>query len=163
MDTQNKFNLPLHSRVWIYQASREFTSQEIQELEKMVDIFLTDWNTHGKALSAEITLLHNLFLVIAVDEEKAMASGCSIDKSVRLIKDIEKLFGISLTGRTTIAYLDNAEKIQFKNFAELKKEISNGSLKDSTPIFNNLISTLADMQTSWLIPANASWLMDVKV
>jgi hypothetical protein len=163
MNTENKFNLPLHSRVWIYQSSRKFTATEIDDLASMTDNFLTDWNTHGKALSAEISLIHNLFFVITVDEEKAMASGCSIDKSVRLVKDIEKKFNVSLTGRTNVAYLDEEKNIHFKNFADLKKEIVNGQIKDSVLIFNNLISSLADMQKAWVIPAKESWLMDVKV
>ena len=163
MNTENKFDLPLHSRVWIYQSSRKFTKQEIEKLCLEVNAFLEQWNSHGKELTGEIRLLYDLFLVIALDEEKAMASGCSIDKSVRLVKDIEKEFGISLTGRTSIAYFDNEKNIQFKNFADLKKEIANGTVKDSVLIFNNLISTLGDMQNGWIIPAKDSWLMDVKV
>ncbi len=162
MNTENKFELPLHSRVWVYQSSRSFTPAEVDELTSLTNQFLADWNTHGKELSAEIKLLHNLFLIIAVDEEKAKASGCSIDKSVRLVKDLEKHFNLSLTGRTNIAYFDDAKNIHFKNFSELKTEIETGKLENSTLIFNNLISTLADMEKSWIIPAKESWLMDVR-
>lgn len=163
MNTENKFNLPLHSRVWIYQSSRAFLPSEIENLTKMVNEFLLQWNSHGKELTGEIRLLHNIFLVIALDEEKAMASGCSIDKSVRLVKDIENTFSLSLTGRTNVAYFDGDKNIVFKNFAELKKEIQNGKINDSILIFNNLLSTLGDMENNWIIPAKNSWLMDVRI
>lgn len=163
MNTATDFKLPLHSRVWIYQSSRFFTNDEVNTIQAATGEFLAQWNSHGNALSAEINLLHNLFLIIAVDEAAAMASGCSIDKSVRLVKDLETKLNVSLTGRTTIAYLDDAQKIQLKNFADFKKEIENGSVKNTTTIFNNLLSTLADLKSNWVIPANQSWLMDVKV
>jgi hypothetical protein len=163
MNTPMDFNLPLHSRVWIYQSSRFFTPEEVKTIKTATTEFLTQWNSHGNALSAEIILLHNLFLIIAVDEATAMASGCSIDKSVRLIKELENTLNVSLTGRTTIAYVDGDENIQLKNFAEFKKEIENGTIKNTTIVFNNLLSTLADLETNWIIPANQSWLMDVQV
>lgn len=161
MTTHTEFNLPPHARVWIYQSSRFFTPAEVQEISRMAAEFVGGWNTHGKELSAGIQVLHNLFVVIAVDEMKAAASGCSIDQSVRLIKEIEKTYGISLTGRTTLAYFDDSNAIQLKHFNDVKDALEKGVLPASTLVFNNLISTLADLEKGWLIPAGESWLYKI--
>jgi hypothetical protein len=162
MHTVPEFTLPLHSRVWIYQSSRFLTPGEVNTAKDAAHHFLADWNSHGNALSAEIHVVENLFLVIAVDEAKAMASGCSIDKSVRLVKDLENSLGVSFTGRTTMAYIDEQDKIHLQHYADFKKEIESGKMKSSTLVFNNLISTLADLKNRWITPASESWLADIK-
>ena len=163
MNTVNDFTLPLHSRVWIYQSSRFLAPPEVENVLQTTQEFLAEWNSHGNQLSAEIQLLHNLFLVIAVDEAAAMASGCSIDKSVRMVKQLENKLNVSLTGRTTLAYLDESKNIQLKNLADFKKQMENGNISPQTVIFNNLLSTLADFKSNWTIPASQSWLGDIRI
>lgn len=162
MITQLQFKLPDHSRVWIYQASRFLSDQEIRHINEQAGLFLHDWNTHGTALSAEIQLFHNLFMVIVVDEEVAKASGCSIDKSVRLVKSLESDLSISFTGRTNLAYWQG-EHIQAMHFADFRKKMDAGEFSGETIVFNNLVSTLGDLKHHWQIPAKDSWLTQVPV
>lgn len=161
MGSNGSFTLPGHSRVWIYQSSRFLQPEEIKHIEKKAEEFLASWNSHGMDLLAEIKVMDNLFVVLAADEMKAKASGCSIDKSVRLIKSLEEELNISLTGRTTIAYIDTNNTIQLKNFQDLRSAIDKGELTPETKIFNNLVSTLSDFERSRILPANESWLMQI--
>lgn len=158
MATLNDFTLPGHSRVWIYQSSQFFTPEETRHIQHKIDEFAASWHTHGSPLSAEIRVLHNLFIVIVVDEMLARASGCSIDKSVRLIKDLENELNLALTGRTTVAYFDTTDKIQLLHFNDLKEKVQNGTIDENLKMFNNLVSTLDDMKAHWVVPIKDSWL-----
>ncbi len=44
--------LPEESRVWIYQANRSFTDDEIVELESKLDTFISNWTAHGSDLQS---------------------------------------------------------------------------------------------------------------
>ena len=43
-------DLPDDARVWIYQANRPFTNDELNELKPQMDNFLQQWTAHGKDL-----------------------------------------------------------------------------------------------------------------
>lgn len=149
--------LPATARVWIYQSSREFTPEEMNWLNETCHSFMQGWASHGKALHAGYEIKHNRFLIISVDEESAAASGCSIDKSVHLVKEIENTLGISLTGRMEIAYLDETGNVATAKLPELAKLISEGKMKKSTKFFNNLVATRADMEKDWVTTIEGSW------
>jgi hypothetical protein len=38
------------TKVWIYQANRNLTSQEEAGIQQEVNSFLSDWQTHGKPI-----------------------------------------------------------------------------------------------------------------
>lgn len=158
MATLNDFTLPGHSRVWIYQASHFLKPEELAFAQGKIDEFVASWHAHGSPLSAEIKILHNLFIVIAVDETVAQASGCSIDKSVRLIKDLENELTIALTGRTTVAYFDKDNTIQLLHFNELREKVQQGTIDENLNMFNNLVSTLDDLRSHWVVAIKDSWL-----
>lgn len=163
MGNANDFKLPGYARVWVYQSSRFFTPEEVKFLEEKSSDFVKGWNTHGTSLSAEIKILHNLFVIVAVDEMVAKASGCSIDKSVRLIKDMENALNISLTGRTTIAYVDADKKISLIHFNDLKDKVAQGNIDANLDMFNNLVSSLDDLNNGWIVPIKDSWLAKIPV
>ena len=45
-------DLPDHSRVWVYQANREFSKEDCSEIKQLSENFLTGWNAHGSKLNA---------------------------------------------------------------------------------------------------------------
>lgn len=156
------FTLPAHSRVWVYQAERFFNETELDTVQRTAADFLKSWNSHGMDLSAEIKVIDQLFIVVAVDEQKAKASGCSIDKSVKFIRDLESVLQQSLTGRTTVAYIENQE-IKLKDFKVLVEEIKSGKVNDSCIMYNNLITTLDELNTKWKVAMKESWLSIIPV
>lgn len=151
-------NLPATARVWIYQSTRPFTATEIKWLHEICTSFIQNWAAHGKQLHATYEILHERFLVLCVDEEAANATGCSIDKSVHLVKEIENKLNISLTGRMEIAYLDENGNVQTFNVQQISKLMAEGKIKKSTRFFNNLVATRADMEKDWIIPIEGSWI-----
>lgn len=147
----NYKNLSSDSRVWIYQSDREFSLEEIQKIKFLGEEFLKSWNSHGTVLQAAFEIFYNRFIAIFVDENHASASGCSIDKSVHFIKQIEKDFSVSLFDRMKIAFKEK-EKIFLFHINELSNMLSQKVIHENTIIFNNTVSTKKEFETNWAIP-----------
>lgn len=148
--------LPSHSRVWIYQSDRFFTEDENAEIKNRADEFVSGWSSHGAQLSAAIELFHRLFVVVFVDEEKAAASGCSIDKSMSFIKEIENKYQLKLTDRLRFAFLNN-ERVEEGPLSGLKEMLEKGSIRSNSLMFDNLMTNKKDFELSWLKTFSESW------
>lgn len=148
--------LPLHSRIWIYQSIRELNAQEVAEIQTKALSFLEQWTSHGNNMDAAIEVLYNRFVIVTVDEQTAPASGCGIDKSVRFIQEIESQFNINLLDRTQVAY-KSGDSISSCSIAEFEKLIDTKQVRECTIVFNNLISTLSELQSNWEVPLKQSW------
>ena len=88
--------MPNDSRIWIYQSNRKFSQSEENEISIKIQTFLKDWTAHGSNLFSSYCIRYNRFIVIALNETKNKATGCSIDASVALIQSLEKDYGIDL-------------------------------------------------------------------
>ena len=146
-----------NSRIWIYQADRQLSTEEAAGIQQALNSFTQNWDAHGNALAAAAELRYQRFIILAVDEEKAGVSGCSIDKSVALMKQFEGEYGIQLFDRLAIAYRDG-EQIKTFRKADFSSLFEEGTLKADTIIFNNLIQSYGELQSAWEIPLKESWL-----
>ncbi|MFM6954897.1 MAG: hypothetical protein ACKOWL_07915 [Sphingobacteriaceae bacterium] len=91
-----------------------------------------------------------------VDESQAPATGCSIDKSVALLKGLEQEFKVDLFDRMQIAYRDE-KGIQSCSKIAFEELIVKGLVTEDTVVFNNLVQNYAALQNAWEIPAKQSW------
>jgi len=148
--------LPDHSRVWVYQSSRILNSDETQRIKREAKVFLNQWAAHGKSLLAAIEVFYCHFIVIIVDEEKASASGCSIDSSFKFIQKLESGFEISLLDRLLIAYRKNKE-ILVCRIDDFENKIKSGEINENTIVFNNLVDTKKAFDTQWEVLLKDSW------
>lgn len=144
------------SRVWIYQSNRPFTSGEEQAIISQLNKFISQWEAHGSKLTAAAEVRYSRFIILMVDEEQAGASGCSIDKSVSLIKQFEQDFEVNLFDRFNIAYRNNSEIISCSR-DEFEKLITEGSVTENTIVFNNLVQTVNELDSNWEVPFKNSW------
>lgn len=149
--------MPLDSRIWIYQADRIFTPAEKTIVEERIGSFINTWASHGKPLKASFQLFFDRFIIIAVDESYYSASGCSIDSSVEMIRILEKELDIQLLDRSNIAYKRNGE-IVLSNIGNLKEDVRTGKIAPETVVFNNTITTLAELEEKWQMPASDTWI-----
>lgn len=144
------------SKIWIYQSNRELNETETAKLQQLLNQFAQSWTAHDRQLKAAAEILHNRFIVLLVDESQAGASGCSIDKSVRFIKDLEGEFGINLFDRFNTAY-SKGDQILAAGREEFEELLKTGKVTSETFVFNNLVSNLHDFQTKWKVPLKDSW------
>ena len=149
-------NMPQDARVWVYQNNKAFVDAEVKAIEKAGTDFISHWAAHGASLKASFDVLYNLFIVIAVDEKQAMASGCSIDKSVRFVKELDQQFDLNLFDRLQVAYRIENE-IKSCHLSEFEKLAAQNIVDGSTIVFNNMVSNKTDFDKQWEIPLKKSW------
>ena len=148
--------MPVHSRIWIYQANREFSAKELEEIKITSDLFIEQWTSHNNRMNACIEILYHRFIVIVADETTAPASGCGIDKSVHFIQQLEKEYSVSLFDRMQVAY-KKENVIQSCSLQQFEQLIAEGNINENTIVFNNLITTKQEMETAWEVPLKNSW------
>jgi hypothetical protein len=151
-------SFPDTAKVWIYQASRALTPDENQFLSAKAKAFASGWTAHKMALQAEAAVVNNLLLLLIVDENQASVSGCSIDSSVHFVKEVGTELGIDFFNRLNIAYLQDGE-VHVVHFQTLVEQIKLGTVNASkVSIFNNLVGSVAELKTKWLVPVGESWI-----
>jgi hypothetical protein len=150
--------LDQQSRVWVYQADRPFGEGEEKLIATTLQSFCDQWSAHGNALKTSFKIEEHQFIILAVDESTAGASGCSIDGSVRMLKEIQQAIGINLFDRTRVAFSDRGNVVTHP-LPNLKTAFSSGVLSGNTITFNTMVQTKADFGKNWKIPAEKSWLV----
>jgi hypothetical protein len=145
-----------NSRVWVYQANRKLTDAEVQQLQPELDHFAAAWTAHNNQLKAKAEIRYNRFIILIVDESQAGASGCSIDKSVRFIHELEAQYGIALLDRFNMAYKSGEEVLSVSR-REFENLLSAGDVTPDTIVFNNLVQNLGELQTKWEVQFKQSW------
>lgn len=156
VQTKLNNNLPSTSRVWIYQSNRILTDAEVSKANELIQGFLPQWKSHGKDLAASIETLHNLFIVVTADEGVEAPSGCSIDSSVKLVKEIGVALNVDFFDRLVISYLQS-DKIELSKMFHFQEKLKSGELSADTIVFNNLVENKAKFESAWMVPVKESW------
>ena len=148
--------LPIESRIWIYQSNRKFTDDEMTEIEMAVKNFIENWSAHGTSLEASFVTKYNRFIVLAVNQEVQAATGCSIDSSVAFIQELEKKYEVDLLDKMNVTF-KNGEFIAHKSLIDFKKMAKEKAVSGTTIVFNNLVNTIQEFNEAWEVPAEDSW------
>ncbi|MGM0933089.1 MAG: ABC transporter ATPase [Bacteroidota bacterium] len=149
-------NLPDSARVWVYQANRSFTQEELEEIKARLDEFLTQWTVHGSELKAGYDIKYKRFITIGLDQQVNPASGCSIDASVAFIQQLEKDYNVDLLDKMNVSY-KQGEFVAYKTLIDFRKMAKNKSVSPNTIVFNNLVNNKAEYLSNWEVPASESW------
>ncbi len=134
------------SKVWVYAANRPLTAEEQNNLRSDLQKFIGEWAAHGDLLYGAGDILNDYFLVLAVDESQVLASGCSIDTSVRFVKELGVRYGVDFLNRMYVL-IENNGQLERIHFADL------ANYPDAN-IFNPTVSTLGELRSSWLVPVS---------
>ena len=137
-----------NSKVWIYQANRELTENEVSGLLAELKDFISSWAAHGDQLLGDVKVHANRFVIVAVDESHTNVSGCSIDTSVRKVKELGEKLDIDFFNRMNV-YIEKDNEYKYVHVADLKDFID-------WELYNPMISNLEQLRTSWKIPVSTS-------
>jgi len=148
--------LPETSRVWVYQANRSFSSEELEEIKQKLDEFIAQWTAHGADLKAGYDIKYKRFITIGLDQGLNAATGCSIDASVHFIQQLEQRYSVDLMDKMNVSF-KQGEFVSYKPLIDFKKMAKNRSVSPNTIVFNNLVTNIAEYRTNWEIPARDSW------
>ncbi len=127
-----------NSKIWVYFANRAFSDSEFQDIQKQLDNFSSQWKSHGAAMKNAMMLIENQIAIISVDESLHAVSGCGIDSSVKVLKDIEQKYNISFFERNWVFFKENEvlNKMQLSEFKTYCK--INLDIEVVNPYFNSL-------------------------
>ncbi|MDB5005064.1 MAG: transporter ATPase [Mucilaginibacter sp.] len=142
--------------MWVYQSDKKLADEVVQQIQQQLNSFTAEWTAHNNQLKAKAEIRYNRFLILIVDETQAGASGCSIDKSVRFMQNLEREFNINLFDRFNLAYkqADEVFSLPRHGFEDLLKQ---GTINTDTIVYNNLVQNLTELQTKWEVPFKDSW------
>jgi hypothetical protein len=150
--------LPSYSRIWIYQADRPFSNDEEHIISNSLMNFCSQWEAHGSPLQTSFKIEYHQFVILAVDENSGGASGCSIDGSVRILKELGNQLSVDFFDRSKVAFLE-IEKVRTYSLNQLKSLFQSGDLTSSSQTFNNLVANKAELEVHWKTSVQNSWLM----
>ncbi|HRF81842.1 MAG TPA: hypothetical protein PL070_17320 [Flavobacteriales bacterium] len=150
-------DLPDHARLWVYKTARDLSHAEQNLVRDRGAAFTSTWAAHGTPLDAAVDVLHNRFVVVVVDEEQALASGCSIDKSVGFVKNLEHDLNLMLTDRMIVVY-EGPNGITSCRLQDLPALLKEGAITGDTMVFDDLVPTLGDLRTRFRMPLRGTWL-----
>lgn len=144
-------------KIWIYTLSKQLSAEQEIELATRCQNFVNSWTAHDVSLDASYELYKHRLLIFKVDEANYNASGCSIDKQLRLVKELEQEFSLELLNRLLVAYETNDQVNVVKNnrIAEL---LENSIITADTLVFDNTITDAEDLKTNWKKPLRQTYL-----
>ena len=143
-------------RILIYPASRPFTAKESKAIAEKLYDFLASWKAHGKQLTSSFKIEKNQFIVIVVDEEKEMASGCSIDSLNTVMREIDTEFQLGLFDRMKASYVEDGT-VKTMKLQDFRNAVKNGELSTAIEVFDFSKSTYVSFLSDFLLPLRRSW------
>lgn len=149
--------LPDTARVWVYGADRNLDNAAEGALLAEVDNYLTSWTAHGVPLSAARDWRARRFLTIAVDQERAGASGCSIDGLFRTLKSLEQRLGASIITSGLIFFRGKDGEIRSVTRDEFGNLGASGEVDSDTEVYDLSVTTLGEWRSRFSSRAGNSW------
>jgi hypothetical protein len=132
------------SKVWVYTAHRSLSDSEVETIQHELSSFLPEWASHGTKLYGRGGIYKNRFVILSVDENAMSASGCSIDSSVRFIKELGAKLDVDFFKRTDLV-VETENGMETVHISDLKDHMND-------KVYNPMVSLLKDLDDNWLIP-----------
>ncbi len=149
--------LPDHARVFVFAADRSLAPNEQAALLADVDAFLDGWAAHGVPLRCGRDFRYDRFLLIAVDEQAAGVSGCSIDALTQKLRQHERTLAVALMDNGPVLYRSESgiARVSRAAFGDLAEA---GAVSPTTVVFNNAVPDLGGIRSGkWETAARDSW------
>ncbi len=145
------------AKAWVYTSNQEFTESQVADIEKYAQVFLSQWDSHGKLVKGAFQIINNRFIAIFADTEGDTMCGRAQDGSVKFIQELEQILGLQLMDRMLVAINQNG-KIETLPFIELRRKLNSEEIPSSTLFYNGLITSKAEFLSDWERPIEGSWL-----
>ena len=143
-------SLPDEARLWCFGASQRLDDHQTRRLLASMADFVSEWTAHRHDLRAGFTLLHGRFLLVAVDESAAGASGCSIDALMGQLRSLGTALELDFLDSMPVWYRDPSGHIGTTSRAGFKDLGRMGKVSPGTPVFDLTLTRVADLRAGGL-------------
>jgi len=150
-------NLPATSKIWLYTADRSFGQEEREAIQQKLDGFTKTWSSHEMPMQAIAAVIYHRIVVIALNEAFNAVSGCGIDKSVSLIKELGEAMNCNFFNRMQVLVLENEELTAY-NKESLQNALDQGTINEDTLVFNPMVQNLGELNQNGFVKLQAFWM-----
>ncbi|MBI1305289.1 MAG: hypothetical protein GC181_01595 [Bacteroidetes bacterium] len=155
----NNWNLlRKESRIWLYGANRRFTSSELSYIQDLLEDFCSSWAAHGKKLDCGFKIIGDQIIALAVDEAVEAASGCSIDSSVAVIREIDNKYRLDIFNRLRTYVSVGENSLETLSLDDVKRKLASAELHSYSPVVNMQASEIRQIRENPFIPLKNTWL-----
>ena len=147
----------MNERIWIYTLSNELSNEQLVDFKNRCQTFVSGWTAHDVSLDASFELYQNRLLIFKVNEDKYNASGCSIDKQLRFVKELEQAFSVELLNRLLVAY-ENNKQVEVVKASQIKELLASNIITANTLVFDNTITESIQLESKWKQSLQTTWL-----
>lgn len=149
--------LPESSPVWIFYTSRPFSTSDRDACSVYLSEFIRTWASHGTELSSTFEWYHNQILVVAVDAHVHAASGCSIDKLLHAIRQIDEQWQSDFLDRSKLLVRCKDNSFEVFTLAKAGQWVACNSHRVQCIVQSHL-STLGAWKNEGMVSLKDSWL-----
>lgn len=154
-------SLPDSSRVWVFGSDTPLSEGGTTGLLAGVDEYLAHWKAHGAPLTVAREWRDGRFLVVAVDQTTAGATGCSIDGLFRVLQGLERAVGANLVGGGRVYYRDTHAAVQSVARDAVAELVANGTISKDTVVFDASITDLGTFRAWFERRAKETWVKEM--
>jgi hypothetical protein len=145
------------SKVWLYTSDKIFDELAERSIQHDLNHFCSQWDSHGMGLKAKGFIIYSRIIVLLVDESFHTISGCSMDKSVAFLKNIELKYNINLFDRLLQTALFQ-DKWQTFPTALWSQKLKANEINLNTLFIDTLVNNLQDYQNHLTKKLGDFWL-----
>jgi len=137
-----------NNKIWVYTSDRSFTETEERIVEEKLTTLCENWDVHGSPLKASFVIVKSQIIVLLSDEIENQASGCSIDASVRAMKELGDKLEIDFFDRWNVA-CEKENTIQVMHINDFKSKLKSGDMTGNDYIFKNILSSKSEFESTF--------------
>ncbi|MGB1075478.1 MAG: hypothetical protein ACPGYK_04755 [Flavobacteriales bacterium] len=152
-------DMPDAAKLWVFTASRSLGSGEKADLAEQMNQFLEGWQAHGQNLVAGWSLaIADRVLLLAVDESRQEATGCSIDSFVGWLQELEmKWADFTWFNRHIIMYQNAKADWRAASLSDFWAMRKAGLVDGQTKLCDATVGTIGLWRGVGVIPFEKSW------
>lgn len=140
------------SRIWLFGIAPALDEPKRARMLAQVDLFLRDWAAHNVPVTSAREILHDSFLLIAVDK-RSETSGCSIDRMFGLLRQLEGDLGVKILDPNLVFVRHGDGRVTAMTRDEFR-----AAADPHTVVFDTLVERLGDVRSGrWERRARESW------
>lgn len=139
-----------HSQaIFIFPYEEKLRSEQISGLTRKVGEFLQSWSSHGQTLSARASVEDNQFLIVS--EPEGVSTGCSKDKLMRALEEINHSLQLRLAPANKFFVLSNSKVLALSR-SELHQKYQSQELSDNNELYPCWITSGNEFEKLWKKP-----------